>query len=196
MTVQTKSLGSRPQTRQEKLDLLKEMFDLHGSRTYAEEVSQLEHMLQCAYFAERRRAPEHVVLAALFHDVGHFLDERGEFIADEGIDTRHERKAAAFLRGFFNRRIVGPVALHVAAKRYLAAFEPGYLERLSAASLKSLHLQGGPFTPAQAASFRNSPYFDDAILLRYCDEEGKQAGLTVPPLDHYDAMVLRHLKEE
>ena len=47
--------------------------------------------------------------------------------------------------------------LHVAAKRYLCAVEPAYLEALSPASVLSLELQGGPFDEREVAAFEASP---------------------------------------
>lgn len=38
-----------------------------------ESISQLEHCLQAAHFAEEAGADEETVIAALFHDIGQFL---------------------------------------------------------------------------------------------------------------------------
>ncbi|MEC9466781.1 MAG: phosphohydrolase, partial [Myxococcota bacterium] len=40
-----------------------------------EPISQLAHALQCADWAARKGAPEEVIIACLFHDVGHLLDD-------------------------------------------------------------------------------------------------------------------------
>jgi predicted HD phosphohydrolase len=81
------------------------------------------------------------------------------------------------------------VRLHVAAKRYLATLEPGYFDRLSAASHLSLKLQGGLMAPDEALAFAAVPFSKEAIALRRWDDEGKVAGMGTPGLDHF----LRHL---
>jgi phosphonate degradation associated HDIG domain protein len=156
-----------------------------GHEGYGEGVSQLEHALQCALCAERDGASPALITATLLHDIGHMLHELPEDIADQGIDTEHESLGSAWLSQYFGLDVSEPVRLHVDAKRYLAAMEPGYYERLSAASILSLKLQGGVFTPAQAAEFAALPFADDAIRLRHWDEEGKELGLRTPALAHF-----------
>ena len=51
-----------------------------------------------------------------------------------------------------------PIKLHVDAKRYLCATRAGYFDALSTDSKRSLALQGGVFTPAEAAAFIAQPY--------------------------------------
>jgi predicted HD phosphohydrolase len=75
------------------------------------------------------------------------------------------------------------VALHVAAKRYLCAAEPGYETALSPASVLSLKLQGGAFTPEQARRFEAAPGSAEAIRLRRWDDAAKVPGLKTPPLE-------------
>jgi hypothetical protein len=53
----------------------------------------------------------------------------------------------------------------VPAKRYLCATDPAYLTRLSAASVHTLSLQGGPMPPAEIAVFVAQSRWQDAILL-------------------------------
>ena len=75
--------------------------------------------------------------------------------------------------------------MHVAAKRYLCATEPSYLDELSEASILSLELQGGPYSPAEVAAFEASPHAGDAVRLRRYDDAGKVAGVETPELEHY-----------
>jgi gamma-butyrobetaine dioxygenase len=84
--------------------------------------------------------------------------------------------------------------MHVAAKRYLCAKEPGYLMELSPASVLSLELQGGPFSPAEVAAFEESPYAEDAVRLRRWDDVGKIAGLETPELEHYRGVLEQALR--
>jgi predicted HD phosphohydrolase len=75
--------------------------------------------------------------------------------------------------------------MHVAAKRYLCAVDPSYLAELSPASVHSLELQGGPYTPDEVAAFDASPYAAEAVRLRRYDDVGKVPGLETPDLEHY-----------
>jgi len=79
--------------------------------------------------------------------------------------------------------------MHVAAKRYLCATDPSYLQELSPASLHSLDLQGGPYDAAEVAEFERSPHAEDAVRLRRYDDVGKVAGLATPDLEHYRAVL-------
>ena len=56
---------------------------------------------------------------------------------------------------------------------------------LSADSLRSLALQGGPFNPEQAAAFIARPWAADAVLLRQWDDAAKLPTLATPPLEEY-----------
>jgi gamma-butyrobetaine dioxygenase len=83
------------------------------------------------------------------------------------------------------------VALHVAAKRYLCAAERGYEDALSPASVLSLKLQGGPFTPTQCRRFERSRVAVDAVRLRRWDDAGKVAGARTAALEHYRPLLAR-----
>ena len=160
-------------------------FERRGQETYGEGISQLEHAVQCAAFAERDGADAALVTATLLHDIGHLLHDLPADVADTGIDTQHEASGSAWLSRHFGLAVTEPVRMHVAAKRYLATMEPGYFDRLSDASKLSLRLQGGPMSAPQAAAFAAEPFFADAIRLRRWDEEGKIIGYHGPALDHF-----------
>lgn len=168
------------------VDEIFRMFREYGSGAYlGEPVSMTEHMLQSAYAAEREGAEPRLVAAALLHDYGHFIHGYEEDAAEHGIDTRHEEVGHAFLSEHFGPDVAEPIRLHVAAKRYLCATDPSYLDELSPASILSLELQGGPYSPAEIAEFERSPYARDAARLRRFDDVGKVAGLETPELEHY-----------
>jgi predicted HD phosphohydrolase len=140
------------------VDRLFELLSAKGRRQYGEErVSQCEHALQCASLAESQSAPATIVIAALLHDIGHLLHEEGERPALRGIDDRHEEIGARYLLSVFGPAVAEPVRLHVAAKRYLCAADPDYCGVLSAASVRSLKLQGGLFTAREVAAFPLDP---------------------------------------
>jgi len=158
-----------------------------------ERISQLEHALQCAHFAQQAGAEDALVVATLVHDLGHIL-AGGEYAAGRGIDDRHEQSGADYLARHFGPAVSEPVRLHVAAKRYLCATDPGYFDRLSEASVRSLALQGGPMTAQEAQEFEANPFAADAVRLRQWDEQGKIVGLKTPDLEHYRPMVEAALK--
>ena len=76
---------------------------------------------------------------------------------------------------------------HVAAKRYLCAVEPGYLEQLSQPSIVSLRLQGGPMTPEEVAAFKNLAFAEDAVRLRKWDDEAKTPDFVTPNVAHFES---------
>ncbi len=179
------------------MDVMKEIrgaFARRGDEGYGEGVSQLEHAIQCAAFAERDGASDALVAAAYLHDIGHLLHDLPQDIADRGVDTQHESTGSAWLSQYFGPELTEPVRMHVAAKRYLAATEPGYFDLLSDASKLSLQLQGGPMSPEQVRAFEAEPFFADAIRLRRWDEEGKIVGFEGPSPAHFETIVATCLK--
>jgi gamma-butyrobetaine dioxygenase len=157
-----------------------------GQGKYGEtDVTQLEHALQCATLAEQAGAAPALVAAALLHDIGHLAnpEDYPALLRDE--DGRHEDTGAALLAQWFGPEVSEPVRLHVPAKRYLAAAEPGYAALLSEASVTSLRLQGGPFDADEARAFLALPDAADAIRLRRWDDRAKVAGAPTPDLDHF-----------
>ena len=142
-----------------------------GGAAYGEGVTQVEHAVQCALLAQAAAAPPPLVAAALLHDIGHLLGDDDA----PGGNARHEICGARTLGALFGRAVQTPVALHIAAKRYLCAVEPAYFDGLSDASRASLALQGGPFDAAAAAVFARRPGAAAAIALRRWDDRAKSA---------------------
>jgi phosphonate degradation associated HDIG domain protein len=176
------------------LDEIRTALAKRGHEGYGEGVSQLEHALQCAVFAEQAGASEPLVVATLLHDIGHMLHDLPEDIADAGIDTQHESLGSAWLSQHFGPEVSEPVRLHVAAKRYLSASEAGYFNRLSEASKLSLKLQGGPMSPEEQGKFGAERFSDEALALRRWDDEGKIVGMATPGLAHFEPMIERALR--
>jgi predicted HD phosphohydrolase len=101
------------------------------------------------------------------------------------VDARHEHIGYQKLKLLFNEDIVDACRLHVAAKRYLCWKEPAYLDGLSDASRKSLHLQGGPMNADEAREFESKPHFNLAVRVRRYDDMGKVPDMATPDLRHF-----------
>jgi predicted HD phosphohydrolase len=164
------------------------LFLTHGHTLYegrrAEDVTALQHALQCAQLAEWAGSPATLVAAALLHDVGHFVGSD-----DADIDDVHEQRALGLLSLDFGRAVLEPIRLHVEAKRYLVAVHPQYAGKLSPASLHSLMLQGGPMNADERRWFEGLPYAEEAVSLRRFDDAAKTPGQRTPPLAYYLAQL-------
>ena len=158
-----------------RLNSLEQMIGLYeakGGLAYGEDVTQMDHALQCAWLAQTKGCSTDLIVSALLHDVGHLFEDEAQ-VASFAHDDHHEIKGADALSDLFGEAVTVPIALHVAAKRYLCWNEPDYFSRLSAASQASLQQQGGPFETLQALAFERLAYFEEALLLRRFDDAGK-----------------------
>lgn len=176
------------------VDDIFQLFDQRGHRHYGESVTELQHALQAATFAEQFGEAPHVVAAALLHDYGHLMHDLGEDVADQGIDARHEDLGADRLSTWFAEEVVEPVRLHVTAKRYLCGKQKAYLDGLSPASRQSLALQGGPMTEDELRQFEQHPHYDSAVRLRRYDDMGKVPDMETPGLEHFRPVLERFLR--
>ena len=171
------------------------LYAAKGHRMYAgEPVTQLQHALQSAQLAENDGASDELIVAAFFHDVGHLINDQGETPTLRGVDDRHEYVALPFLRDLFGEAVLQPIRLHVKAKRYLCARGDGcisgaeYWAGLSADSKRSLELQGGIFTAAEADAFIAQPHAADAVRVRLWDDLAKAVDAPTPEPEHYLAI--------
>ncbi len=179
-------------TAQTIVPFLASIFERRGDEEYlGEPVTMAQHMLQGATLAEQAGYPEVVIVAALLHDIGHFTSEFGTYHPDDTHDRHHEDAGAEVLGPFFPTLVTDCVRYHVAAKRYLCATKPSYFNRLSAASVHTLHLQGGPMSAEEVAEFRKNPNLEQIIQVRYLDEAGKHPTMQTPPFAHFAPMVQR-----
>jgi phosphonate degradation associated HDIG domain protein len=153
------------------LEALERLYADRAGAAYGEGVSQLEHALQCAVLAEAEGGSPALIAASLLHDVGHLYENEADALE---IDHRHEISGAQALKGLFGEEVRAPIALHVAAKRWLCLKEPSYFETLSPASKRTLELQGGVFDAAQAQTFERLPHWREAVALRRYDDLGKR----------------------
>jgi gamma-butyrobetaine dioxygenase len=173
---------------------LAELFDSEGAGDYlGEPVTVAQHLLQAAALAAAAAAAPALVGAALLHDVGHLrgadpLADQAELSGRDlmtGTDNDHGDRGAAWLARWFPPALTEPVRLHVAAKRYLCAAEPGYLAKLSRASVYTLSVQGGPMSEAEARAFESVPFAAEAIAVRRWDDLAKDPQAAVPGFSHY-----------
>ncbi len=167
------------------LDDLRDLLLTRGSAHYGEAVTLLDHSLQAATLAERLGADDSLIVAALFHDIGHALDDEERDLGVEIGPRGHERTGEGLLANVFGPDVTRPVALHVLAKRYLCAREPGYLERLSDESRRSLDDQGGPLSNDQCDDVARDPQWARALDLRRFDDDAKTPGAATESLDHF-----------
>jgi len=168
------------------VDHLLELLEIKGSDLQYgdEEVTQLEHALQCAELAEENNLPNPAIVASLLHDVGHLLYEEKNLI-HEGKDGHHENLGADYLSKYFGAQVVHPIRAHVDSKRYLVALENGYYDFLSEASKVSLAAQGGAFTKQQAEEFIQKPFMKEAVEVRRFDDMAKILNKKTPNLNHF-----------
>jgi predicted HD phosphohydrolase len=172
-------------------DRLAEALGRASTRVYepgAEPVSQLEHALQCADLAEAAGADEALILACLLHDVGRFAADPA-LIADKSRPGAtaagargHHDVGADLIAPWVSARTAFCVRMHADAKRYLCTTDPGYHDLLSAASKRTLVMQGGLMTEQEVAEFAGHPWCADAVALRRWDDEAKVAGKPTTPL--------------
>lgn len=172
------------------LDQIDELFSGDGARDYlGEEVTIAQHMRQAGSLAASEGAPPPLVAAALLHDVGHL---RGTISGQDlmaGIDNRHGKVGAQWLSQWFGPEVCQPVGLHVAAKRYLCRVEPDYFACLSAASVFTLSVQGGPMTAEEVDRFEALPYAADAVAVRRWDDRAKDPSASAPELESFQPLL-------
>ena len=159
-----------------------------------ENVTQLEHALQCAELAEKRNHSKEIITAALLHDIGHLLYD-GKDPIHKGIDGKHENLGADYLSQYFDQKITLPIRAHVNSKRYLAFAEVGYCNSLSEASKISLIAQGGPFTKEEAEIFLNQPLMKEAVELRKFDDLAKELNKINLPIEYFQHYVESSLRQ-
>ncbi len=170
------------------VDTIVKMFRERGSGQYGnEEVTQLQHALQCATLAEAEGASVSLIAAALLHDIGHIFEKTVESNdgLDRDLDDAHEYRAYAWLKEHFGCQVADPVRLHVQAKRYLCTIDPDYVEALSPTSHKSYLDQGGPMSAVERAAFETEPNHHEALRLRRWDDQAKDPRAQVPRLEHF-----------
>lgn len=181
---------------QQRLDAIFGLYEISGSNEYVgEPVSILEHSFQAAQLAENEGFDDDVILAAFFHDIGHFLPNQNEMNGLGNIS--HEIAGANFLyKNGFSNRIASLVRNHVEAKRYLTFKFPHYFDKLSEASRQTLAFQGGRMTEREAQAFEQMPMFELYLSMRHWDDTAKEVELKNPDLEKYKKLAWNHLSEK
>lgn len=172
------------------IDQIIRLYRTEGAARYGmEAIDQEQHALQCAQLAEEAGARPALVVAALLHDLGHLLE--AQMSERPARDDLHEYRGLPFLRGEYPDTVIQPIRLHVAAKRFLCATDPGYHAGLSPASQRSLALQGGPFSQDGIDKFLAEPHAMDAVSLRRWDDLAKDPRRRTAGWDHYRGVLER-----
>ncbi|AVX91746.1 phosphonate degradation HD-domain oxygenase [Pseudomonas sp. VE 196-7] len=173
------------------------LYERFGASDYiGEPVSQIEHMSQAAQLAMAEGFDDEVVLAAFFHDIGHLCAEGAENMGGYGV-VSHERLGADYLReAGFSERLARLVEYHVEAKRYLTLREPGYFERLSEASRRTLEYQGGVMSEEEAGAFERDPLCAVSLRMRQWDELAKETAVPVMDLKVLKEKAVRLLSSQ
>ena len=182
----------RKLTKENIVSFLAYIFEECGDEEYlGESVTMAQHMLQGATLAEKEGLSENVIVAALLHDIGHFISEFGTFSMSDQTDKFHEEAGAKALEPFFPSIVTDCVKYHVAAKRYLCATSPTYFKKLSKASVHSLSLQGGPMSKAEIKEFKKYPNLAQIVRVRYLDDAGKDPNMAITDFWHFAPMIRR-----
>ena len=82
------------------------LYEQYGHEDYiGEPVSQMEHMCQCAMLAEQEGYDEEVILAAFFHDLGHFCEHITKVQQMDGYGVVDHEKLGADLKKHSSSRV-------------------------------------------------------------------------------------------
>ena len=174
----------------ERVTLLFKYLKEKGQSKYDEAVTQYEHAVQSACLANNEQAGNELVVAALFHDIGHLIaDEHKHQTSFLNDDLYHEEVAASFLADLFPQAVIDPIRLHVPAKRFLCTIDSTYYDQLSKASKKSFQLQGGFMSDEQVREFKLEPHHQAALRLRRWDDLAKVQNKKVPEIEAYESVV-------
>ena len=162
-----------------------------NSEYFGEDVSKTEHMIQAAMAAKEHNEPDHVILACLLHDIGHFLGEDdmgGLGVADHG------RVGANYLRELgMNENVCILVENHVLAKKYLVSKNPDYYNKLSEPSKKTLEFQGGKMNESEMLELEKNTNLEDILKIRHYDDIGKTVDVKIPNIETFKNLIKKFM---
>ena len=151
-----------------------------------EVVDEFDHAMQSAARAIEDGADDELVLAAALHDLAH-----SSMFATSAA-ARHDVAAREWLTPRFGERVGWLAGAHVAAKRYLAATDPGYGSALTQTSIDSLDAQGGAGVDTALVAH---PWWPDAVRLRRYDDAAKDPAARGTTIDDVLAVAERVLRQ-
>ncbi len=181
-------------------------YELYGNEKYViqEKITQINHVLQAASIAKLSGAPNSVVVALLFHDIGQVINEEniGEV---ELLHSDHAEIGGEWLKNKgFPQNVSDFVSNHALAKVILCQREPAYFASLSRASQISYFYQKHKYEQKKDAllAFNNHPLKEEYLAARKCDDMSKIIGLSIeeenlPGFDFYKQIARSvYLQEE
>ena len=179
----------------DKVDLIFKYYEDFGKKSYiCEPITQIEHMIQAAMISEKNKESIEIILASLFHDIGHLIAFDKETMGNFGIKN-HELLGGQFLRELGMPTIISElVESHVNAKKYLAR-NPEYFNNLSDASKMTLKYQGGIFNDEESLAFERMPNFEKYIKIRLYDDKAKEINVKLKPLSYYKNLLIDYLSK-
>ena len=181
-------------TNDDPVEFFLSVLESQGNAKSFDEIGRLEHALQCATHAQQNGASPALITASLLHDIGSILRSNYPELAGD-LERGHEEIGAEALGRWFGPGVTEPVALHVLAKRYLVAKEPGYLEKLSQGSMISLKNQGLPLSPLESEEFLGYDFAKDSLALRHWDDDAKTPGARTLGLKHFKQHLMSSLND-
>ena len=118
------------------VEFILDLFARQGATEYmGEAVTMSQHMEQTAACAIADDAADDLVIAALLHDIGHFIGEHPIDALEKGDDNYHEEVGANYLQKHFAPSISEPVRLHVVRQ----TLPVRHRCRLSRATFRRIH---------------------------------------------------------
>lgn len=130
-----------------------------------------KHSLWCAHQAVEAKCDNPMIVAAMFHDIGHCILSGDSEISDYEQDLAHAVVGSNWLARWYPEIVCAPIAMHVDAKRYLTTVDKCYHSRLKGGSWQSFKNQGGYMNHNELKLFRDNKHFKRAIKLRLFDDE-------------------------
>jgi predicted HD phosphohydrolase len=191
----------------ESVQVIFDLYKQYGASDYiGEEISQLEHALQCAEQAELEYPNKNAyIIGALFHDIGHLISlDNGrtisftfDNISMEGLGlAQHEHIGANFLEYMgFPEEVCNLGRFHVIAKRYLITTNSDYFHNLSEASKKTFIEQGGNLSDLEIETLSKNPHLPIYLKMRSWDDKAKIKDYHYKhDLDYYENMTINYLQ--
>lgn len=178
------------------IDEIMNLFKNYGSYDYIGEtdITQIQHMFQCAMLAEKDTNDINIIIAALLHDIGHFIEinNKDKQMGSFGV-MNHELIGKEYLlsKGFENK-VACLVGNHVKSKRYLVTKYPEYFNKLSEASKQTLIYQNGFMNNNEMIEFEKDPYFEESIKIRSYDDQAKIKDFKINSIDYYKNMLIEY----